>query len=69
MSQWTHLHAGSSNKMIIHTIVVTIACDLAGPTKMFLLACSSLQEDSIPAGFLYKRGFQIRMKKGTQVKE
>ncbi|KAL3149701.1 hypothetical protein ABBQ38_013531 [Trebouxia sp. C0009 RCD-2024] len=39
----------------------------AGPTKMFMLACSSLQEESIPAGFLYKRGFQIRMKKGIQV--
>lgn len=35
---------------------------------MFLLACSSLQEECIPAGFLYKRGFQIRMKKGTQVR-
>ena len=44
------------------------AGELAGPTKVFLLACGSLQEDSIPAGFIYKRGFQIRMKKGIQAR-
>ena len=52
----------------IELVVLTKAHDFTGPTKMFLLACSSLQEDCIPAGFLYKRGFQIRMKKGTQVR-
>lgn len=39
----------------------------AGPTKMFLLIHGQFPEDSISSGFLYKRGFQLRMKKGLQV--
>ncbi len=34
---------------------------------MFLLVHGHFEENCIPDGFLFKRGFQIRMKKGTQV--
>ncbi|KAL0028173.1 hypothetical protein WJX77_012193 [Trebouxia sp. C0004] len=39
----------------------------AGPTKMFLLVHGHFEDNCIPDGFLFKRGFQIRMKKGMQV--
>lgn len=39
----------------------------AGPTKMFLLVHGQFEENCIPDGFVFKRGFQIRMKKGMQV--
>ena len=34
---------------------------------MFLLVHGHFEENCIPDGFLFKRGFQIRMKKGMQV--
>ena len=57
---WTHQDMG-------YSLAKTDIRDCIGPTKMFLLVCGHFQEGCIPAGFMYKRGFQIRMKKGMQV--
>ena len=42
-------------------------CSRAGPTKVFLLVHGDFPDESIPVGFIFKRGFQIRMQKGLQV--
>lgn len=40
----------------------------SGPTKLFLLISGDFPDDEVPAGFIYKRNFQIRMQKGLQVR-
>ncbi|DBA88901.1 TPA: hypothetical protein ACH3X2_000142 [Trebouxia sp. C0005] len=47
--------------------VYSLAFPAVGPTKMFLLVHGHFEENCIPDGFLFKRAFQIRMKKGMQV--